>query len=140
MKKNFFLIIALFLYSISANANITSEDVSPVYIDVHEAWILLDDRSKTLPYSGTDKIYFDHNALLLKNYAEGYRDAVADNLPSKVSQKTKNCLTRPMKMFYDEIFDSYRKGEVSGLKLFSKVLKDKLAKCANSSNLEINFN
>ena len=79
MKKIIFLIIALFLYSISANADITAEDVSPVFIDVHEAWILLDDRSKTLPYSGTDKIYFDYNALLLKNYAEGYRDAIANN-------------------------------------------------------------
>ena len=34
-----------------------------------------------------------------------------------------------MKMFYDEIFDDYRKGEVSGSELFSKALKGKLEEC-----------
>ena len=43
-------------------------------------------------------------------------------------------------MFYDEIFESYRKGEVSGSELFSKALKNKMANCANSSDIKIIFN
>ena len=142
MKKIIYLMFVFCLYSFPVISNdinneIVEKEVSPKDININDAWRLLDSR---VEYAGIAKIHFSLNRLLLKNYAEGYRDAIANNLSYKVSQKTKNCLTRPMKMFYDEIFDSYRKGEVGNNESFSKALKDKMANCANSSDIKINFN
>ena len=127
MKKIIYMTLIMCLYSnITIAKYVMEEEVNPKDINVNEAWQILDfDKIQT----GTAKIYKDHNSVLIKNYAEGYRDAIADSVTFNASSKTINCLTRPMKMFYDEIFDDYRKGEVSGSELFSKALKGKLEEC-----------
>lgn len=131
MKKIIFLMFLFCLYSFPVisndiHNNILEDEVEPKDININDAWRLLDYKAE---YIGAAKIYFDHNKLLLKNYTEGYRDAIADRVSPNASLKTINCLTRPMKMFYDEIFDDYRKGEVSSYELFSKALKGKLEEC-----------